>query len=171
MSIHYPDDPKVVTFSQAQELIERARKKGLTTVLAHGVFDVIHIGHTTFLKDAKRRGDLLFVCLEQDEGVSMNKGSSRPLNPLEERLQLMADLQSVDYVFAFEKTAPYGPAGNAFYNECLERLRPDKLALALGDALLDIRRENALAMGIQPAIVQGIWREYSTTKLLAHIHS
>jgi cytidyltransferase-like protein len=102
MRIHYPTDPKAVTFSQAQELIKRARKKGLVTVLAHGVFDVIHIGHTTFLKDAKQRGDLLFVCLERDEGVSMNKGSSRPLNPLEERLQLMADLQCADCVFAFE---------------------------------------------------------------------
>ena len=171
MSIHYPDDPKVITFSQAQELMERARKKGLVTVLAHGVFDVIHIGHTTFLKDAKRQGDLLFVCLERDEGVSMNKGSSRPLNPLEERLQLMADLQSVDYVFAFEKTAQYGPAGTAFYNECLERFRPNKIALALGDTLLSIRRENAIALDIQPAIVQGIWREYSTTKLLARIRS
>lgn len=170
MSIHYPTDPKVVTFSQAQELIKRARKKGLVTVLAHGVFDVIHIGHTTFLKEAKQRGDLLFVCLERDEGVRMNKGSSRPLNPLEERLQLMADLQCVDYVFAFEKTAPYGPAGNDFYNECLKRLYPDKLALALGDALIDIRRENALSIGVQPAVVQGIWREYSTIKLLARIN-
>lgn len=171
MSIHYPDDPKVITFSQAQELIRQAREKGLITVLAHGVFDVIHIGHTTFLKDAKRRGDLLFVCLERDEGVSMNKGSARPFNPLEERLQLMADLQSVDYVFAFEKTAPYGSAGNAYYNECLRRLQPDKLALALGDTLLGIRQENALAAGVQPAIVRGIWREYSTTKLLTYIHS
>lgn len=169
MSIHYPDDPKVVSFDQAQELIRRARAQGLVTVLAHGVFDVIHVGHTTFLKDAKRAGDLLFLCLERDEGVSMNKGSVRPLNPLEERLQLMADLQSVDYVFAFEKIAPYGPAGTAFYNECLDRLRPDKLALALGDALLDIRRENSIALGIQPAIVRGVWREYSTTKLLTHI--
>ena len=170
MSIHYPDDPKVITFAQAEELIRQARAKGLVTVLAHGVFDVIHIGHTTFLKEAKRAGDLLFVCLERDEGVSMNKGSSRQLNPLEERLQLMADLQSVDYVFAFERAAPYGPAGSTFYSECLKRLYPDRLALALGDALLDIRREGAAALGIQPEIVRGVWREYSTTKLLAHIH-
>jgi cytidyltransferase-like protein len=156
MSIHHPEDQKVITFGQAQELIRQARAKGLVTVLAHGVFDVIHIGHTTFLKEAKRAGDLLFLCLERDESVRMNKGSARPFNPLEERLQLMADLQSVDYVFAFEDVAPYGPAGTAFYNTCLERLRPNKLALALG---------------VQPALVRGMWREYSTTKLLAHIHN
>ena len=169
MSIHYPNDPKVITFDQAQELIQRARANGLVTVLAHGVFDVIHVGHTAFLKGAKRAGDLLFVCLERDEGVSMNKGSARPLNPLEERLQLLADLQSTDFVFAFEEAAPYGPAGTAFYNKCLEHLRPDKLALSMGDPLFDIRRENTVKLGIQPAIVAGVWREYSTTKLLAHI--
>ena len=165
MSIHHPDDPKVVTFQQAQELIRRARANGLVTVLAHGVFDVIHIGHTAFLKEAKHSGDLLFVALELDESVRMNKGSSRPFNPIEERLQLMADLQSVDYVFAFDDIAPYGPAGSEFYNQRLKKLAPDKLALALGDTLLDIRRESAVMLGIQPTIVKGIWREYSTTKL------
>jgi cytidyltransferase-like protein len=169
MSIHYPDDPKVITFLQAQELIRRARINGIVTVLAHGVFDVIHIGHTTFLKEAKLSGDLLFVALELDESVRMNKGSARPLNPIEERLQLMADLQSVDYVFPFDGVAPYGPAGTEFYNLRLERLAPEKLALALGDTLLDIRRENAAKLGIKPTIVKGIWREYSTTKLLGKI--
>lgn len=169
MSIHYPDDPKVISFQQAQELIRRAKGNGMVTVLAHGVFDVIHIGHTTFLKEAKRSGDLLFVALELDEGVRMNKGSSRPFNPIEERLQLVADLQSVDYVFSFDGIAPYGPAGSEFYYQQLKRLAPDKLALALGDSLLDIRRKNAQRLGIRPTIVKGIWREYSTTKLLSAI--
>ena len=169
MSIHYPSDPKVITFLQAQELIKRTRDRGITTVLAQGVFDVIHIGHTTFLKDAKKAGDLLFVGLEPDESARLNKGSSRPFNPIEERLQLMADLQCVDYVFAFEDTAPYGPAASAFYNHRLEILKPRKLALAIGDPLLDIRKENALKLGIQPVMARGVWRSYSTTKLLTYI--
>ncbi len=170
MSVHYPVDPKIITFTQAQELIRQARTKGLATVLAQGVFDVIHIGHTTFLKDAKKDGALLFVGLEPDESARLNKGTSRPFNPLEERLQLMADLHCVDYVFSFEDSAPYGPAASAFYNERLRFLQPDKLALALGDPLLDVRKDNAIKLGITPTIARGVWREYSTTKLLAHIN-
>jgi cytidyltransferase-like protein len=169
MSIHLPDDPKVITFLQAQELIRRARANGKIAILAQGIFDVIHIGHSTFLKDAKHAGDLLFVGLEPDESAKLNKGSARPFNPIEERLQLIADLQCVDYVFPFEDTAPYGPAASEFYKDRLRQLRPDKLALALGDPLLDIRKENAAKLGIEPAIVRGVWREYSTTKLLSHI--
>lgn len=169
MSVHSPSDPKVITFLQAQELIKQARTKGYETVLAQGVFDVIHIGHTTFLKDAKHAGDLLFVGLEPDESAKLNKGSSRPFNPIEERLQLMADLQCVDYVFSFEDAAPYGPAASAFYNDRLAFLKPHKLALAMGDPLLDIRKENALKLGIRPTMARGVWRSYSTTKLLAHI--
>jgi len=169
MSIHHPDDPKVITYQQAQELIRQAKTKGLLTVLATGVFDVIHIGHTTFLKDAKKAGDLLFVGLEPDESAKNNKGSNRPLNPIEERLQLMADLQCVDYVFAFEDVGGYGVHASDFYNHRLSYLSPDKLALAIGDTLLDIRKENALSLGIQPALARGVWRSYSTTKLLEHI--
>ena len=169
MSIHYPRDAKVVTFAQARELIRKARAKDLVTVFAHGVFDVVHIGHTTFLREAKQTGDLLFVCLERDESVKMNKGSDRPFNPLEERLQLMADLQSVEYVFAFEEVAPYGPAGTAFYRKCLAQLRPDKLALSISDPWLGIRSKSAATLGVQTALVKGVWREYSTTKLLTRI--
>jgi cytidyltransferase-like protein len=170
MSIHYPDDPKVVTYDQAHELIRQARARGFVTVLAQGVFDIIHVGHTTSLKDAKRAGDLLFVGLEPDESARLNKGSARPFNPIEERLQLMADLYAVDYVFAFKEAFPYGPAASAFYNARLRYLNPDKIMLSIGDPLLDIRRENAVELGIQPAIVRGVWREYSTTKLLSAVN-
>jgi cytidyltransferase-like protein len=169
MGVHYPDDPKVITYLQVQTLISRGRKSGLTTVLAQGVFDVLHIGHSTFLKDAKHAGDLLFVGLEPDESARLNKGSRRPFNPIEERLQLIADLQCVDYVFSFEDAAPYGPGASKFYNRRLRYLNPEKLALALGDPLLDIRKTNAIGLGIKPTIARGIWREYSTTKLLGHI--
>lgn len=169
MSVHYPRDAKVVTFVQAQELIRKARAKGLVTVLAHGVFDVVHVGHTTFLREAKQTGNLLFVCLERDESVKMNKGSDRPFNPLEERLQLMADLQSVDYVFAFEEAVQYGPAGRSFYKRCLAQLQPDKLAISISDPWFSIRNEDASALGVQTAVVKGVWREYSTTKLLTQI--
>jgi cytidyltransferase-like protein len=166
MSIHYPVDPKIVSYQQACELIKQAHSRGLGVTFAQGVFDVLHIGHTKFLQEAKETGDILFVGLEPDESVRMNKGSSRPLNPIEERLQLIAALQCVNYVFPFEDAIPYGPAGTALYTRRLGFLKPDKLALAIGDSLLDLRRANAISLGIQPAIVRGIWREYSTTKLI-----
>jgi hypothetical protein len=81
----------------------------------------------------------------------------------------MADLQCVDYVFAFEGAAQYGPNASEYYNRYIRELSPDKLALAFGDPLADIRRANATALGVEPVLVRGVWRQYSTTKLLETI--
>jgi cytidyltransferase-like protein len=170
MSVNDPVHPKIVTFDQASALIDRAKKLNQKVILAQGVFDVIHIGHTTFLKDAKAGGNLLFVGLEPDESVRLNKGSARPLHTLEERLQVIAELTSVDYVFSFNDAIPYGPAGTRAYTRRLEILRPNALALSLGDPLLDIRAEGLNKLGIEIAIARGVWREYSTTKLLKALH-
>lgn len=169
MSIHESKDPKIITFQQAAELIKRVNKSGQITILAQGVFDVIHIGHTNFLKEAKQKGDILFVGIELDQSVKLNKGSSRPFNPLDERMQLIADLQCVDFVFAFDESLPYGSSSSALHSARLNQLRPQMLALSIGDPLFDIRHKNALRIGVRIAIVSGVWRQYSTTKLLTYI--
>jgi cytidyltransferase-like protein len=166
MSVSMPNHPKIITFDQAAVLISRAKTQGRRAVLAQGVFDVIHIGHTTFLRDAKAGGDLLFVGLEPDESVKLNKGTGRPLHYMDERLQVIAELASVDYVFGFEDAIPYGSMGTAAYSKRLELLRPSALALSLGDSLIDIRAEGPRKLGIEVVLARGVWREYSSTKLL-----
>jgi rfaE bifunctional protein nucleotidyltransferase chain/domain len=86
----------------ARELARlRAARPGLRVVLANGCFDLLHVGHTRYLADARSRGDLLVVALNTDESVRALKGPTRPLMPLAERAEVVGALRCVDYVLSF----------------------------------------------------------------------
>lgn len=86
--------------------LERAQRKGKRVVLTNGVFDLLHIGHTRYLQQARALGDILVVGLNSDTSTRALKGPRRPLVPEAERAELLAGLSSVDYVTVFpEPTA------------------------------------------------------------------
>ncbi len=82
----------------------RARKK--TVVWTNGVFDVLHIGHLESLRAARRHGDALIVGLNSDASVKRNKGDSRPIFPIAERLEMLAALEIVDALVVFDDATP-----------------------------------------------------------------
>lgn len=86
--------------------VEEARKRGETLVMTNGCFDIIHPGHVQYLKEAKALGDRLLVAVNSDASVSRLKGPSRPINPLEHRMAVLAGLESVDWVAPFEEDTP-----------------------------------------------------------------
>ncbi len=71
-------------------------------VFTNGVFDLLHKGHVTYLQQARSQGTKLVVALNSDASVVRLKGPERPLNRLEDRLEVMAALECVDYVTWFE---------------------------------------------------------------------
>lgn len=85
--------------------LDRTRP-GARIVLTNGCFDLIHRGHITYLSRARALGDLLVVALNSDESVRKLKGSTRPVNPLEDRLFQMAALRMVDFVTSFPQDTP-----------------------------------------------------------------
>lgn len=87
-------------------LVEEARKRGETLVMTNGCFDIIHPGHVQYLKEAKALGDRLLVAVNSDESVSRLKGPSRPINPLDHRMAVLAGLESVDWVVPFAEDTP-----------------------------------------------------------------
>lgn len=90
---------KIVDREDLARRLEAARPSRL--VLANGLFDLLHVGHARYLADARRAGDCLVVALNDDRSARENKGPTRPIIPLEERAELVAALESVDYVTAF----------------------------------------------------------------------
>lgn len=76
-------------------------------VFTNGCFDLIHIGHTRYLQEAREAGDCLIIGVNSDESVRRLKGDKRPITPLDERLEVLASLQCVDYVIPFEELDPY----------------------------------------------------------------
>ncbi len=76
-------------------------------VFTNGVFDVLHAGHISYLKEARELGDLLIVGLNSDESVrQLGKGPDRPIHCLEDRALVISSLRLVDGVVSFNETDP-----------------------------------------------------------------
>ena len=76
-------------------------------VFTNGCFDILHRGHVTYLAEARALGAALLVAVNSDASVRrQGKGDDRPINPLEDRMALLAALESVSLVVAFDTDTP-----------------------------------------------------------------
>ena len=73
-------------------------------VLTSGCFDILHVGHLKTLKLAKELGDILIVCLSNDEQIKKLKGNNRPINSYIDRINLFKTIDYVDYIILYEET-------------------------------------------------------------------
>lgn len=87
---------KVVELAELGQRVETLKNEGHTVVHCHGVFDLIHVGHIRHLREAKSYGDVLVVTITEDKFV--NKGPHRPAFPDELRSEVLAALDTVDFV-------------------------------------------------------------------------
>jgi D-beta-D-heptose 7-phosphate kinase/D-beta-D-heptose 1-phosphate adenosyltransferase len=103
---HQPHSQGVGTLNQIRDAITEAHAKGEKVVLTNGCFDLLHLGHITYLTQAKALGERLLVLVNSDESVKRLKGSARPINQLSQRMEMLAALASVDWVMAFTEDTP-----------------------------------------------------------------
>lgn len=88
-------------------LVSRVAKLARPLVFTNGVFDILHRGHATYLAQSRQLGATLVVALNSDDSVrQLGKGPDRPINRLEDRMALVAALQSVDLVTWFDQGTP-----------------------------------------------------------------
>ena len=106
----------LVTLPEAIQQRERWRESGWTVVLTNGCFDLLHVGHVTYLTQARALGDALIVGVNDDASVRRLKGPGRPLVPAVERATLVAALAAVDLAIIFEGDTA---------SELVRALRPD----------------------------------------------
>jgi len=112
---------KIVTLDQMVTLAESYRAAEKTVVFTNGCFDLLHVGHVTFLQEAVGMGDVLIVAINSDDGVRRLKGNGRPIVGQQDRAAMLAALACVDHVVVFDEDIP---------NRVLERIRPDVLVKA-----------------------------------------
>jgi len=86
--------------------VRNAQSAGETIVMTNGCFDILHPGHVSYLKNAKKLGDRLIVAVNTDASVKRLKGEGRPINPTDHRMDVIAGLESVDWVVPFEEDTP-----------------------------------------------------------------
>jgi rfaE bifunctional protein nucleotidyltransferase chain/domain len=92
---------------EAGDALARIARLPRPLVFTNGVFDVLHRGHVTYLEQARQLGAALVVAVNSDASVRrLNKGSDRPLNPLEDRMAVLAALACVDLVVPFDDDTP-----------------------------------------------------------------
>ena len=107
---------KIATSADALERIARLARP---VVFTNGVFDVLHRGHVAYLEEARELGASLVVAVNTDDSVRhLGKGEDRPLNPLEDRMAVLAGLAAVDLVVPFDTDTP---------RELIVACRPDVL--------------------------------------------
>ena len=86
--------------------LQQAKAAGNVVVTTNGCFDVLHLGHLRYLQAARQLGDLLVVAVNSDSSVRELKGENRPLVPEDERAEMLAGLECVDYVVIFPESTP-----------------------------------------------------------------
>jgi D-beta-D-heptose 7-phosphate kinase/D-beta-D-heptose 1-phosphate adenosyltransferase len=95
-----------MTRAEAAAFAEQQRAAGKRVVFTNGVFDILHPGHTRYLREARALGDVLIVGLNADASVRRNKGPARPINSEQERAEILMALESVDAVVIFDEDTP-----------------------------------------------------------------
>ncbi len=88
------------------ELIVDLKRSGKKIVFTNGCFDILHLGHISYLREAKSYGDILVVGLNSNESVRRLKGDSRPINDESDRAQILRELECVDFVIIFDEDTP-----------------------------------------------------------------
>ena len=118
---------KILTRDELLSERARLRAAGRSLVFTNGVFDILHIGHVRYLAQARALGDALVVAVNSDTSVRELKGTGRPLTSEGDRAEILAALETVDYVTIFADLSP---------RSLIAELLPDVLVKG-GDYALD----------------------------------
>jgi D-beta-D-heptose 7-phosphate kinase/D-beta-D-heptose 1-phosphate adenosyltransferase len=145
---------------ELKTLVDENKKSGKKIVFTNGCFDLLHRGHLHLLREAKKYGEILIVAVNSDSSVRKIKGPNRPIFSEEERVELIASLEMVNYVVVFVDGDPYN---------VIKKLKPDILVKggdwSQGEVVgRDIVEGSGGKLAIIP-LLQG----YSTTNIIERI--
>lgn len=152
---------KIVTVQQAIQIAKKLHKETKSIVLVGGCFDILHIGHITFLEKAKESGDSLFVFLEPDESIKKLKGENRPINNQENRAKILSALESVDYVILLPLHLT-----DIDYDRMIIQLKPAIIATTRGDVHRKQKARQAALIKSKVIEVTDYIRDQSTSRLV-----
>ena len=106
----------LLTAEEMRKEIVKLQKAGKRVVFTNGVFDILHIGHLTYLEEAGNLGDILVVGVNSDASVKVNKGDKRPINSEKNRAYVLLATKFVNYAVIFDEKTP---------EKLLDVLKPD----------------------------------------------
>ncbi len=162
MRVDRPGTARLLSQDETAAFAATERAAGRRIVFTNGVFDILHPGHVRYLQAARALGDVLIVGLNADESVRRNKGPARPINPEEERAEVLAALACVDAVVVFGEDIP---------DAIIRVVQPDILVKGADWAADQIvGRDTVEARGGKVVRIQ-VEEGFSTTALVERIKS
>ena len=160
--IREPNNKVIGDLNELEALCDRLRKEH-RLVFTNGCFDIFHAGHAHYLGKAKATGDILIVGINTDDSISRLKGASRPVNRLEDRIEVLCALEAVDYV------VPFGDAGSDNPIPLLEKVRPHVFVKGEAYRDEDIPEKGLLhSLGTKLVYVEHVHQQ-STTKIIQRV--
>jgi rfaE bifunctional protein nucleotidyltransferase chain/domain len=151
---------KIKSIEQIVQIRARLRESKKKLVFTNGCFDILHVGHVRYLKEARALGDALIVAINSDRSVREIKGNSRPIMPELERAEVIAALASVDYAVIFDDPTP---------KKVIDAIVPDILVKGADWGISDIvgrdTVENAGGAVLNIRLVEGS----STTEIIRKV--
>lgn len=157
ISAYHDDNSKVIDAGRIYRLVNDLRLEKKKIVFTNGCFDILHRGHISYLRAAKKLGDVLIVGLNTDGSIKRLKGDGRPINNQQDRVEMLSALEFVDYVLLFDDDTPA---------KLIQLIMPDVLVKG-GDYMIEGIVGNEFAGEV---IVIPFIDEYSTTELINRIN-
>jgi len=99
-------DKKIQKPENLVKIRRQLKLEGKKVVFTNGCFDILHCGHIHLIREAKKRGDIFIVAVNDDASVKKIKGASRPIFPLEERFEVLEAIEEINYLTFFSEETP-----------------------------------------------------------------
>ncbi|KKQ02088.1 MAG: Glycerol-3-phosphate cytidyltransferase TagD [Candidatus Roizmanbacteria bacterium GW2011_GWA2_36_23] len=129
------------------------------TVLVGGCFDIIHLGHMQFLKNAKKEGDILIIALESDEFMK-NRKYRIPIHNQIQRAEILSEFSIVDLIILL----PYFSTDDQYY-QLVKKINPDVIAITENDPYIGNKQKQAKLTGAKVKVVLSQLPGFSTKKI------
>lgn len=149
---------------ELEKLVALYRAEGKRVVFTNGCFDILHSGHVSYLNRARQLGDILIVGVNNDQSIRRLKGEKRPINPLPDRLHVLAGLAAVNHVVSFGEEKDDTPV------QLIRVVKPDVFVKG-GDYTRDKLPEAETVESLGGEIVfLSLVPDHSTTSIIQQIH-
>ncbi len=148
---------KIKSVAELEVIIKDAKNHGNIIVTTNGIFDILHIGHIRYLQEARKLGDVLVVAVNSDASTKKLKGNSRPINNENDRAEVLAALECVDFVTIFSEDNPI---------KILSILKPNVHVKGGDYNISQIVEKDAVEKNGGKVVLVPMVRGYSTTGLI-----
>ena len=148
---------KVKALIEVRAALKQQNQK---VVFTNGCFDLLHGVHIHIFREAKKLGDVLIVAVNDDQSVKKIKGPSRPIFPLDERLEVLAAIKDIDYLTSFSEETP---------QKIITEILPDVLVKGGDWGIMEVvGREEVEEAGGEVRIVRYL-EGYSSSKIIKKV--